>query len=652
MSAIEANPPNHAAAQNDAADLQIGDGEGGVWEMFYDMPAWGISLVVHVGILIALMSITWVIETQANVDLTSIIEKPEELREEYVIDTEITEEIGSMSDLNMAGPSMAAAQNSGVDNHREEQQRIDEIVSDVRIPIPEAMQTPNEADMMKSIDLTGTTEHPGGTDGAIDRISQEIATSLRQRKTLVVWLMDESLSMERRREAISKRFKGVYEQLGVLDVGAEEALRSGVIGYGKEVHVLQGEPTNDLPTLVKAVESIKNDKSGKEMVFTAVNAALKTFLPHQRKMRANMMIVLVTDERGDDYHLLEDTVRKCSREGVRCYCVGNASVFGREKGYIMTKWEADGESFEEDLPADMGPETIRAEGIQLPFWTSRARGLERMSSGYGPYTLSRLCAETGGIFFIAEDSKGRNWDATIMRKYLPDYRPQIDYERQLSSNRAKFALVAAGEKELFNVGDVPIPQLRFQANNDNVLRQQITEAQKPLATLDHFLEKLASVLEAGEKDRAKLDSDRWRASYDLALGRVLAMRVRAFGYNAMLAEMKSAPKTFEKAGNNQWTLGPSENVNAGATVRRIHKKAVGYLTRVIDEHPGTPWAFLASVEMGDPLGWEWRESKMQIAANNMGNNNANRPQFAPEEVAKREERRKRQQKMAASRPNL
>ena len=243
--------------------------------------------------------------------------------------------------------------------------------------------------------------------------------------------------MEGRREAISKRIQDVYKQLGVLDVGAEEALRSGVVGYGSEVHVLQ-ELTSDVPTLVQTVASIKNDKSGKEMVFTAVNTALKEFLPHQRKMRANMMFILVTDERGDDFNLLEDTVRKCSKEGVRCYCVGNASVFGREKGYIRTKWEVDGETFEEDLPADMGPETIRAEGLQLPFWNTRARGLDRMSSGYGPYTLSRLCAETGGVFFIAEDSRGRSWDPGIMRKYQPDYRPHKDYERQLATNQAKY----------------------------------------------------------------------------------------------------------------------------------------------------------------------------------------------------------------------
>ncbi|MEQ9408428.1 MAG: VWA domain-containing protein [Fuerstiella sp.] len=643
MSAIEANSPLHA----DDAEL-----DAGMWDLLYDLPAWGISLLVHVGVLLALMSLTYVIEIQQEVELTSTVD-PEQIRqEEYVIDTEITEQIGSKSDLNIAGPSMAAAQHSGFDNHREQQDRIDEKVIDPRVQQPPAPPTPNEAEAIESIDLTGTTEHVGGTEGAIDRIVQEIAMSLRQRKTLVVWLMDESLSMEGRRETVAERFRGIYEQLGQLDVGADEALRSGVIGYGKEVHVLQGEPTADLPTLLKAVQSINNDVSGDEYVFTAINEALRVFLPDKRKMRANMMLILVTDERGDDYHLLEDTVRRCAREGVKAYCIGNASVFGREKGYIRTKWEADGETFEEDLPADMGPETVAAEGLQLPFWTASARGLDRMSSGYGAYTLSRLCAETGGVFFLAEDGNNRRWDPAIMRQYAPDYRPLKDYQRQLSTNMAKASLVSAAKQTMLDGSDIPIPQLRFQADNDNVLRTQITEAQKPLATLDYYITALQTILEQGERDRDKLDSDRWRASYDLAMGRTLAMRVRALGYNAMLAEMKSNPKTFEKQGSNLWNLKPSEEVNAGATVRKLHKKAVEYLTRVINEHPDTPWAFLASVELSDPLGWEWHEGRMQVASNNGGGGNANRPQFAPEEERARQERRRREQKKQASRPKL
>ncbi len=624
----------------------------GVWDFLYDMPAWGISLLVHVGILVALMSITWVIETQVETEITANLEPEEIHKEEYVIDTEVTENIGSKSDLNIAGPSMAAAQNAGFDNHREQTERISSVVVDPRIQTVETLPTPNESDMMQPIDLTGTTEHAGGTDGAIDRVTQEIAASLRQRKTLVVWLMDESASMETRREDVARRFKGIYEQLGALDVGAEEALSTGIVAYGKDVHVLVKEPTSNLDELVKAVDSIQNDKSGYENVFTAIQTTLKTYLPAKRKLRANMMIILVTDERGDDYALLEDVVRNCTREGVKAYCIGNTSVFGRGIGFVHMKWEADGEQFEGDLEADMGPETVAAEGLQLPFWTAGARGLERMSSGYGPYTLSRLCTETGGVFFVAEDNNRFNWDSGIMRQYAPDYRPQRDYERQLATNAAKSALVAAARQTLIDGDDVPIPETTFQANNDTVLRQAVTEAQKPLATLDYYLQTLGAILEAGERDRDKLDSDRWRASFDLAIGRVLAMRVRALGYNAMLAEMKSNPKAFEKPGSNQWKLVPSKDINAGATVRKLEKKAMEYLTRVIDEHPGTPWAHLASVELGDPLGWAWKEGTMQVAANDMGGNNANRPQFAPEEEARRQEARRREQKKKDSRPKI
>ncbi|MFN9977562.1 MAG: VWA domain-containing protein, partial [Phycisphaerae bacterium] len=151
-------------------------------------------------------------------------------------------------------------------------------------------------------------------------------------------------------------------------------------------------------------------------------------------------------------------------------------------------------------------------------------------SSYGPYTLSRLCSETGGIFFVADENKGRQFDPQIMRQYTPDYRPIAEYQKQLSANKAKASLVQAAQIAITN--DVPVPQLSFLANNDNVLREQMTEAQKPLETLDYFLRQVYSVLEPGEKHRDRLDSPRWRASFDLAMGRVLAMRVRAYGYNS------------------------------------------------------------------------------------------------------------------------
>ncbi len=647
MSTIQASSksPDATAALPEDGDV--------VWSVVDLVPAWGLSALVHAALIliIAMISLPEILKPEFN--LTSAIE-PEEIRQvEYLIDSVPAETLGNGSNLNIQGASVAAAQHRGLDNHREKVQQIEQNIVNPRIALNDAMSSPNEAEMLSPIDLTGTTEHAGGTDGAVDRITLEIASSLRQRKTLPVWIFDESGSMETRRDRIVERFETIYRQLGLMDdLDTRAALQTGLIGFGKDVHVLLEEPTNDIETLVSAVKTLTLDESGAENVFAALTKAIKVYGPVRKKLKANMMIIIVTDERGDDfgndYSVLEDVVKRCARDGIRVYCIGNTSVFGRQKGQVYHKWEADGEPFEGFIEVDQGPESPLPEGLQLPYWAASASGLEQMSSGYGPYTLSRLCAETGGIFFIADDTARMKWDAQIMRQYAPDYRPGIEYRRQLQGNLAKQSLIAAAQ--LAVTEPVPIPQRSFQANNDNILREQITEAQKPLAVLDYFLERVQTALEAGEKHRDKLDSDRWRASYDLAMGRVLAMRVRAFGYNAILAEMKSSPKKFENSGSNQWVLNPSEEINAGANVRRMNDKALEYLNRVVDEHPGTPWAFLAKIELSEPLGWEWKEHTMQVAAM-VVEVDRNSPQFLAEEE-RRQQQRERQRKMEDSKPKL
>lgn len=662
MSTIPAKIPGAASTvgvAGSAGAVVEGDDQSLVWSLYDAVPAWGISLLLHACIFLLLLTITLPEILLPELNLTSSIEKEEVQAEEYVIDSEPTEQLGSMSNLNIQGASAAIAQSKGLDNHREEIRRIESAIVNPKIETIETLTMPSEAETIENIDLTGTTEHPGGTEGAVDRMTLEIAASLRQRRTLPVWLFDESISLEHRREEILARFENVYRQLGLMDdIDTKEALKTGIVGYGKDVHVLVEEPSSDIQELVKAVKTIKSDVSGVENVFTAINMALKQYAPMRRRMRANMMFIIVTDERGDDfggdsYAILEDTVRKLSREGVRVYCIGNSSPFGRQKGYVHVKWTApDGTEFEDDLPdADQGPETPLAEGLQLPFWTANAQQLERMSSGYGPYTLSRLCAETGGIFFVADDTTVRKWDPQIMRQYAPDYRPGLEYRKQLQSNLAKQALIAAAQLAVNE--PVPIPQRAFQANNDNILREQITEAQKPLAVLDYFLQRVHEALEVGEKHRDKLDTDRWRAQYDLAMGRILAMRVRAYGYNSLLAEMKSSPKRFEKDGSNQWMLQPSEKIEGGANVRKMHDKALLYLNRIIEEHPDTPWAFLAKIELSEPLGWEWRESQLAIPQMGNGNgDNARRPVFAPEEEERRRQAQEMQRKKEQFKPKV
>lgn len=639
------SPPAHAAEQMDYEP-------GWLSSVLGEMPAWAISLCVHLIILLVLASFSIVAQQVTKDTLTTSIAEEEIEPEEYKFSSTVVDTIGSESDTAIAGPSMAAAQNVGADNHREREERLEETVLQPEIPIVDTLPTPNESDLVKQFDAVGSTEHTGGTAGAMDRLTMEIAASLRDRQTLVVWLFDESLSVHKRREEISDRFENVYRQLGLMDVDSKNALQTAVASFGRDYHLLTDEPTTDIDEIAKKVRSIPPDKSGIENVFTAVNNVYKKFLPWRRKKGKvhNVMVIVVTDERGDDYDQLETIIRNMARNSIRVYCVGNAAVFGREKGLIEHTWEFEGEQITRRLPADQGPETVAAERLQLPFWTGDRGNLSQMSSGYGPYALTRLCAETGGMYLLAEESLGRNFDAGIMRDYTPDYRPISMYQRQLTSNLAKGALVAAAKKT--RVDQIPRPQRVFTATDDNVLRRELSEAQKPLADLEYKLRDLYKIIAQGEKHRDKLDTPRWRASYDLAMGRILALLVRSHGYNAVLADMKTSPKTFEKKGSNQWKLRPSKNILGGPAVRKLHKQAVMYLTRVIDEHPGTPWSLIAEVELSEPMGWDWYEGSVKVAANGNMNNRPNGPQFAPEEERQRQEQRKRQRRREASVPKL
>ena len=42
-------------------------------------------------------------------------------------------------------------------------------------------------------------------------------------------------------------------------------------------------------------------------------------------------------------------------------------------------------------------------------------------------------------------------------------------------------------------------------------------------------------------------------------------------------------------------------------MKKIGERAVEYLERVQMEHAGTPWAQMAEIELGVPVGWKWME---------------------------------------------
>ncbi len=591
-----------------------------------EIPAWLVSLGAHVGVLFVLSGFTYVTGQLEEDDvITSIVDEYDE--REYKFDVTVADVVGNDSQVNSLSASQAAAKVVSQTNPQDQMQQ--ELQEDILIPeappVNDIAQPPT-ADLASVIETTGATEKTGGVEGSLDRMTFEIMNSLRDRETLVVWLFDESGSLAPRRADIADRFENIYGQLDSLNAtagikkGRTAPLQTAIVGFGQGLHFYTDEPITDISKAAGLVRNIQNDDSGEEKVFSAVGAVVQKWRRFRSASnRHNCMIVVVTDERGDDFSLIEDVAALTSKMGFRVYCIGNSSPFGREKGFVRYTYPDD---YTEDIPVDQGPESPRMEVLDLPFWGGRRVDSGRISSGLGPYALTRLCAETGGLYLITDDASGRTFDSTVMKDYLPDYRPIRFYDADIAKNSAKRALVAAAE--LTRQNSINAPQLVFRADTDNALRTEATEAQRPASILEHRVGQIVAALDEGANDRAKIREPRWQAAYDLAVGRANAVLARSLGYNQMLANMKVAPKTFENKKNNTWIMKPSGEVETGPAVKKIMAKAVEHLSRVIEEHPGTPFEYLASRELEQRLGWTWEESYTNYAemGQGAGNNDA------------------------------
>ncbi len=136
-------------------------------------------------------------------------------------------------------------------------------------------------------------------------------------------------------------------------------------------------------------------------MFAAVLDRTRRWAPFRSKHNQhNVCVVIVTDERGDDYVVVEDLARNCARRGVVVYCLGSVAPFAAEHGDRFFT-PPDGRRFR--IRIDRGPESVILES--LPLFLPRGMPDERrlISSGFGPYGLCRLCVETGGEFLIVED---------------------------------------------------------------------------------------------------------------------------------------------------------------------------------------------------------------------------------------------------------
>ncbi|MCA9176832.1 MAG: VWA domain-containing protein [Planctomycetales bacterium] len=623
-----------------------------------DSPAFLVSMLFHLGLLITL-GLWPLLQPEPPIQLT--ITAPDLEVEEELVDppmdvvwsSQPSEEVGAQSEHgDMVALSMAPvlAEVSEIPQVTE-MTPVDsgQIEFNANIVDPTGL-TLNANHFVRGAAGEGTT----GASGAVDRITKEILLSLEERKTLVVWLFDQSGSLSRQRSAIKERFDKIYDELGVIEASGNPAFKryedkpllTSVVAFGEGVNMITEKPTDNITEIKEAVDKITQDDSGVERVFSAIYMAAKQHTTYripregEREPERNVMLVAFTDEAGDDVRGLDDTIRYCRRFDIPVYVVGVPAPFGRKE--TLVKWVDPDPEYDQRPQwgeVDQGPESFLPERIKISFSAEPERDAP-IDSGFGPFALTRLAYETGGIYFAVHPnrnvsravSRGETaaysahiehfFDPNVMRRYRPDYVSQNEYMRRVNASKARTALVTAATQTWIRPMDKP--ELKFVKRSEAELATDMFEAQKAAASLTPKINQLYDVIKLGEADREQEASPRWQAGFDLAMGRVAAIKVRTETYNAMLARAKTGMK-FQDPKNNTWVLKGDDDVSVGSQHENMAKKAKMYLQRVIDEHPGTPWALLAERELAQPLSWKWTEEFTDLSppGNNAGNNNNN-----------------------------
>ncbi len=610
-----------------------------------DTPAWAVSLLIHVVVLLGL-ALAGLGEPPKAARSVTVIEAPlaadaevELVPQEIAVSEDPQDSTGAESEQGDAvaqslAPTLAEVSVVPIEPEPD-------LVGDISlepVDLPPTAQAIDAAVVVKGAVGVGTT----GATGAVDMLTDVIAQSLQQRPTVVCWVFDQSVSLSAQRKQIAARLDRVFDELGANRSSARRPeLSNMVVAFGQSVTLVTPKPTSEVEEVVKAIGSIPVDDSGAEMTFTAIKRtaeAARIFRTSSPKR--NVMIVVFTDEVGNDQDKADDTARYCQTLGIPVHVVGVPAPFGvAEVRMKYVEFDPKYDQEEQWAVIEQGPETLYPEVVRV---RSGRYADDAIDSGFGPFSLSKLCADTGGIYFRVHANSGARgrvtnamtapmssqlryfFDPDVMRAYQPDYVSQAKLKQELAANRAKQVLVEAARKSV--IEPMESPELTFPRKDEGSLKNLLGEAQKAAARLQPQIDKLYELLRNGQADRERIQEKRWQAGYDLALGRVLAVKVRTDAYNLMLAQA-SLGMNFKNPKSDTWKLEPSDQVKVGSATEKLAKQATQLLERVVNDHPGTPWALLAAEELRIPLGYEWKETFTDVnAAKGMaGNNNPNVP---------------------------
>jgi hypothetical protein len=418
-------------------------------------------------------------------------------------------------------------------------------------------------------------------------------------------------------KAIREKFDRVASELKVnADSFAKKQaggvpLTHAIVGFGNELHYELEKPTPNVDLIGQAIEHLKIDETGTENTMHALQEVINHYSGLIKKDR-RLLIVLVTDESGDDGSYVEEAHQAVMEHKVPIYVIGRQSLFGYERAHLR---------YVDPVTKDVywptirrGPETADIELLQ---WDGLHNRWDEQASGFAPYELARLAKDSGGIYFLLPSEENmrvrrqeRAYSMATLKEYIPEYDSRLEYvDRRNKSEfrRTLYEIIQATRDFPFRYHFPVMPaELVPLANEAGALA---TQRLNVLLAIQNRLEGL-------QKLRDREPTKRWQAHYDLMLAQIVTYQVKAYEYRACLAEMvNTLPKPTKLPTPNlivEWELHHSRTPKAPKEeTAKKYAEAQKLLRLVIERHPKTPWADLAQDELNRGLGvqrTEWTHS--------------------------------------------
>ena len=593
----------------------------------WDAPAWVVSALIHVGILGGLAAVA---TTSGEIikrfpDINSVLNpnpgSADELTKIYADPSEVRSDIATGdTDSTTLGPgygfASASSAPSATPTVGRTGRQVNEKTSLPTIPtigLPSALATTSirlNRDLGGGGMVGGDVSFSAGDVGvALDQIAREILRHLTQHKVTVVWLFDESESMKDDQKEIRKKFDRVVNELKINapdDVAALKGkkvrssgppLNHAIVGFGEGIHYNQEKPTADVELIGRAIDKLPVDSTGKENTMTAVSSVIGRYnnlISDERKL----LIVLVTDESGDDGDYVEEARQLAVNRDVPIYVIGRQALFGT--GHLTLEYHDPVTNDVFWVGIRRGPETADLEALQYDGLHNR---WDEIPSGFAPYELARLAKDSGGIYFLLPSEEGlrirrreKAYSIETLKEYIPDYESRASYlERRAKSEfrRTLYDVIQETRTYPFRHHFPVFPEPLLAA----------IEEQLPLVTVRlNALIKIEERLRQLEKLRNREPEKRWQAAYDLMLAQVVAYQIKAYEYRANLLEMRAKPPVPKQMPNPElfvdWALDHSHDMKAPKeNTEKRYAEATRLFQLVVERHPNTPWSDLAQDEI-------------------------------------------------------